>query len=98
MLAESINNIGALLSNGDVIGTGEIFVLQCVGSKVDEVGKELADQVSPRFKELVKVTKKEMRYDVHLSVLKLNDIDLPGVEHRAKTVENEVFSTLERRS
>ncbi len=95
MLTESINNIGARLSNGDVIRTGEIFVLQYVRSKVDEIGKELADNVSPRFKELVKVTKKKMRYDIHLSVLKLNDIDPPGVEHRAKTMKHEMFSTLD---
>src|SRR5271167_5272109 len=93
MLAESVNNIGARLSNSDVIRTREILVFQSVSSKVDEIGEEPAYQVSPRFKELIKVTQKEVRYDVHLSVLKLNDIDPPGVEHRTKTMAHKVFIT-----
>src|SRR5258708_33948924 len=94
MLAERIDNVRAGLSNGDVVGTEEILVLQFIRSKVYEIGEELADQVSPRFKELIKITQQEVRYDVHLSILKLNDIDLSALEHRAKTMEHEVFSTL----
>lgn len=43
MLAQRINNVSAHASNGHVVGTAKIFVLQCVISKVHVVGDELAD-------------------------------------------------------